>query len=146
MFEYLAYMDHNKYHDTMPTRKVGLSLGGGVLWATGGKGRALQVQPSQGQISWSVQQHIRAGALMQGERAESEVRLGVLLAGMCCSTIDNAHMFTARLQISGSENAEFVTFSSNALKSAQARLRAFLALLPSDQLQAAQQQIASQEL
>jgi hypothetical protein len=50
------------------------------------------------------------------------------------------------LQISGSENAEFVTFSSNALKSAQARLRAFLALLPSDQLQAAQQQIASQEL
>ena len=39
-----------------------------------------------------------------------------------------------------------MAFSGNALKSAQARLKAFLALLPSDQLQAAQQQIASQEL
>jgi hypothetical protein len=49
-------------------------------------------------------------------------------------------------QVTGAENAEFVAFSSKALKSAQARLKSFLALLPSDQLQAAQQQIASQEL
>jgi hypothetical protein len=39
-----------------------------------------------------------------------------------------------------------VSFSGKALKSAQARLRSFLALLPSDQLQAAQQQVAGQEL
>lgn len=49
-------------------------------------------------------------------------------------------------KVTGAENAEFVAFSSKALKSAQARLKSFLALLPSDQLQAAQQQIASQEL
>lgn len=50
------------------------------------------------------------------------------------------------VQVSGAENAEFVSFSGQALKSAQARLKSFLALLPSDQMQAAQQQIASQEL
>jgi hypothetical protein len=50
------------------------------------------------------------------------------------------------LQVSGVENAEFVAFSGKALKAAQARLKSFLALLPSDQMQAAQQQIASQEL
>lgn len=49
-------------------------------------------------------------------------------------------------KVSGAENAEFVSFSGKALKSAQARLRSFLALLPSDQLQAAQQQVAGQEL
>jgi len=48
------------------------------------------------------------------------------------------------LQVSGSENAEFVSFSGKALKSAQARLKSFLALLPSDQLQAAQQQMSAQ--
>lgn len=50
------------------------------------------------------------------------------------------------MQVSGAENAEFVAFSGKALKSAQSRLKAFLALLPSDQLQAAQQQVAGQDL
>jgi hypothetical protein len=49
------------------------------------------------------------------------------------------------MQISGAENAEFVAFSGKAQKAAQARLKSFLALLPADQLDAAQQQVAGQE-
>jgi dihydroxyacetone kinase len=30
--EYLDYMDYNKYYDAMPTRKVGVLLGGGGGW------------------------------------------------------------------------------------------------------------------
>lgn len=64
----------------------------------------------------------------------------LLAAVVCCCH----HLFWC-LQISGTENAEFVAFSGKALKSAQARLKSFLALLPSDQLQAAQQQVDSQQ-
>lgn len=48
------------------------------------------------------------------------------------------------LQISGAENAEFVKFSSSALKAAQQRLAAFLALMPVEDLVAARQQVEAQ--
>ncbi len=48
------------------------------------------------------------------------------------------------MQISGTQNAEFVKFSGAALQSAQQRLAAFLALMPRDQLDTAKQQLLAQ--
>jgi hypothetical protein len=50
------------------------------------------------------------------------------------------------LQISGAENAEFVKFSGAALKAAQGKLAAFLALVPPKDLAAARQQVDAQDI
>eukprot|EP00879_Flechtneria_rotunda_P006602 GHRR01006937.1.p1 GENE.GHRR01006937.1~~GHRR01006937.1.p1 ORF type:complete len:235 (+),score=74.24 GHRR01006937.1:1077-1781(+) len=48
-------------------------------------------------------------------------------------------------QITGIQNAEYVRFSNSALKAAQGKLAAFLALMPPSELKAAKQQVQSQE-
>jgi hypothetical protein len=47
-------------------------------------------------------------------------------------------------QISGSQNAEFVRFSSGALVRAQSKLTEFLALMPRDAVAAAKQAVAAE--
>lgn len=48
---------------------------------------------------------------------------------------------SAKKTISGAQNAQFVDFSSKALKAAQQRLATFIALCPADQVAMARQQI-----
>jgi hypothetical protein len=48
--------------------------------------------------------------------------------------------------VSGAQAAEFVGFSQRSLASAQARLAAFLALLPGEQLEAARSQVEAQQM
>ena len=55
----------------------------------------------------------------------------------CCSAV-------AVVQVSGSENAEFVKFSGSALGAAQQRLASFLAVMPAGELATAKEQLAAE--